>query len=432
MANQDLYFDITKTGIEQERQQYIINRVGDGGLKTVTVHVLSNGRPYNLTGLNPIFEGLKPDSTKIIDAHGAIILDEAGGVFRYTFPTQASAVEGEYQQAFFKLRRGEQTDSTIELKVNVLPNRVELGINSQTYISEFIQAAKELETEYSRQMDTLKNVADATKQRVDGNQELAETLRSRLTNLQNNINDGELVTHEQLTSEVSALSDMIKKIASGLKDAKSTADQAVTNASNVVNDIQNTTVSSSVSSEPISDVDNIRETGYYFYNETTRNLPLLNGGNQNGYIHAVMRNGENGMIEIMGTGYSRERYGGRLYDRWVTTKPVSLWSGTGKAGNILALRGNVHAFKYLIFEVEFYTNNQATIKIRVPANSKNFYLDAIGLKTNANLSQALLEEASLVLTDDTHIKINSLLVAKDGGAAAASNDITIKEILGVG
>lgn len=432
MTNQDLYFDITKTGIEQERQQYIINRVGDGGLKTVTVHVLSNGRPYNLTGLNPIFEGLKPDGTKIIDAHGTIILDEAGGVFRYTFPTQASAVEGEYQQAFFKLRRGEQTDSTIELKVNVLPNRVELGINSQNYISEFIQAAKELEKEYAKQLDTLKGVADATKQRVDGNQALAETLKSQLALMQNSVDNGELVTTGQLHSEIASISDMIKKITSGLKDAKSTADQAVANASNAVTAIQNTTVSSEVSSTPITDIDHIRETGYYFYNQSTKNLPVLGSGNQDGYIHAVMRNGDNGMIEIMGTGYTRERYKGALYGRWVTSKPVSLWYGSGKTGETITLRGNAHTFKRFIFDVVFPTNYFASIQVRVPENTKTFYIDNAGLKTNSNVSQSTLQEICMTMVDDTHIKINSTLIARDGAAPVSTDKIVIKEILGVG
>ena len=33
MANQELSFDITKLGNQQEKQQYIVSRVGDGGLK---------------------------------------------------------------------------------------------------------------------------------------------------------------------------------------------------------------------------------------------------------------------------------------------------------------------------------------------------------------------------------------------------------------
>ncbi|HDV6056167.1 TPA: BppU family phage baseplate upper protein, partial [Staphylococcus pseudintermedius] len=113
MANQDLMFDITKQGVEQEKQQYIISRVGDGGLKAVTVKVLSNGTPYNLMGLTPVFEGVKSDDTRIIDTQGATVLDAVNGVFRYIFPRQASTAEGEYQQAFFKLKRGEQTDSTM-------------------------------------------------------------------------------------------------------------------------------------------------------------------------------------------------------------------------------------------------------------------------------------------------------------------------------
>ena len=41
-------------------------------------------------------------------------------VFRYILPQQASTAEGDYQQAFFKLKRGEQTDSTIEVQMRVL------------------------------------------------------------------------------------------------------------------------------------------------------------------------------------------------------------------------------------------------------------------------------------------------------------------------
>ena len=66
MANQDLFFDITKQGTEQEKQQYIISRVGDGGLKAITITVYSNGRPYNITDLTPVFEGVKPDGSVLL------------------------------------------------------------------------------------------------------------------------------------------------------------------------------------------------------------------------------------------------------------------------------------------------------------------------------------------------------------------------------
>ncbi len=73
MANQDLVFDISKAHLEQINQQLIIGRVGDGGLKAVTVSVISNGTPYDLTGKTVSFEGLKPDGTHIIDTNGGIV-----------------------------------------------------------------------------------------------------------------------------------------------------------------------------------------------------------------------------------------------------------------------------------------------------------------------------------------------------------------------
>ena len=74
MANQELSFDITKLGNQQEKQQYIVSRVGDGGLKAITISVTSNGTPYNITDLTPIFEG-KPDGERIIDTTGGIVLN---------------------------------------------------------------------------------------------------------------------------------------------------------------------------------------------------------------------------------------------------------------------------------------------------------------------------------------------------------------------
>ena len=74
MANQELSFDITKLGNQQEKQQYIVSRVGDGGLKAITISVTSNGTPYNITDLTPIF-GVKPDGERIIDTTGGIVLN---------------------------------------------------------------------------------------------------------------------------------------------------------------------------------------------------------------------------------------------------------------------------------------------------------------------------------------------------------------------
>lgn len=58
MANQDLFFDITKQFEDQANQQLVVGRVGDGALKAVTVTLVSNGTRYNIEGLSVIFEGI--------------------------------------------------------------------------------------------------------------------------------------------------------------------------------------------------------------------------------------------------------------------------------------------------------------------------------------------------------------------------------------
>lgn len=144
MANQDLVYDITKVPELQVKQQTLYARVGDGGLKAVTVRVLSNQADYNLTGLEPRFEGVKADGTRIIDQNGGIVLDPQGGIFRYVFPKQAFTAKGDYVQAFFVLMRGNQVDSTIDLNIKVQANQVEFGINSKDYFTEYDQLIKKV------------------------------------------------------------------------------------------------------------------------------------------------------------------------------------------------------------------------------------------------------------------------------------------------
>ena len=113
----------------------------------MTVSVISNGTPYDLTGKTVSFEGLKPDGTHIIDTNGGIVLNAQGGIFRYVFPYQAFAY-GEYEQAFFKVSRDSQTDTTLEFKIKVLENKVEMGINSASFISDFENLKTQLKQAY--------------------------------------------------------------------------------------------------------------------------------------------------------------------------------------------------------------------------------------------------------------------------------------------
>lgn len=141
MSNQYLSFDVTK---QSTPQQLITGRQGDSQLKFASVLLWDGDKniPYDLTGKQIAFEALKPDGTHIVDYAGITILDAPHGLFRYSFNEQVFVVAGTMQQAFFKITHTDKddqviTDSTLEINIHILENRVEFGINSTDYLSEY-------------------------------------------------------------------------------------------------------------------------------------------------------------------------------------------------------------------------------------------------------------------------------------------------------
>lgn len=209
MANQELFFEITKQEQLQIPQQYVTGRLGDGGLKAVTVKVLSNGVPYDLTGLAGKFLGLKPDGKRVIDDSGFLILDAHQGVFRYIFPNEAFTFEGKYQEAFFKLYRGEQCDTTLSLQVNVLTNKIEMGINSTDYISDYeklIRALNEKTDEFLKKIAEKENNFEEQVKVIQGE---VKNLQDAITNLEEKIKSDDLVTNKTLDEKLAKFDCMI-------------------------------------------------------------------------------------------------------------------------------------------------------------------------------------------------------------------------------
>ncbi|MBZ5971579.1 BppU family phage baseplate upper protein [Leuconostoc gasicomitatum] len=141
MSNQYLSFDVTK---QSAPQQLITGRQGDSRLKFVTMLFWDGDKnvPYDLTGKQVAFEALKPDNTHIVDYEGITILDAPAGLVRYSFNEQVFSVAGTMQQAFFKITHTDSdnnviADSTLEVAINILENRVEFGINSKDYLSTY-------------------------------------------------------------------------------------------------------------------------------------------------------------------------------------------------------------------------------------------------------------------------------------------------------
>lgn len=200
MANIDLVFDITKAPSLQPKQQAIYGRVGDGGLKAATIKLLSNGSDYNITGLNPIFEGLKADGTHIIDNSGGTVLDPQGGVFRYVFPSEAFTAKGDYVQAFFKLMRDDQVDSTVELDIHVAPNLVEMGINSKHFLTDYDSLKSQLEEKADNFVKELSNKNDDWLASIKTALDKVDTLEAKQQTLETKLNSSDVVTHSEMTT----------------------------------------------------------------------------------------------------------------------------------------------------------------------------------------------------------------------------------------
>ena len=168
MSNQYLTFDVTKSN---KKQQLIIGRQGDSQLKFVSILFWDGEKnvPYDLTGKQVVFEALKPDNTHIVDYEGITILNAKGGLARYAFNEQVFAAAGTMQQAFFKITHTDSdnnviADSTVEVAINILENRVEFGINSKDYLSEYDNLIAQVEKKFDDYAATVQDSIDKAKQ----------------------------------------------------------------------------------------------------------------------------------------------------------------------------------------------------------------------------------------------------------------------------
>ncbi|MCT4389780.1 BppU family phage baseplate upper protein [Leuconostoc falkenbergense] len=164
MSNQYLSFDVTK---QSAPQQLIIGRQGDSQLKFVTMLFWDGDKnvPYDLTGKQVAFEALKPDNTHIVDYEGITVLDAPAGLVRYSFNEQVFSVAGTVQQAFFKITHTDNNknviaDSTLEVAINILENRVEFGINSKDYLSEYDDLITQVKKKFDDYATTVKDSID--------------------------------------------------------------------------------------------------------------------------------------------------------------------------------------------------------------------------------------------------------------------------------
>lgn len=193
MSNQYLSFDVTK---QSAPQQLITGRQGDSQLKFVSVLLWDGDKniPYDLTGKQVAFEALKPDGTHIVDYDGVTILDAQHGLFRYSFNEQVFAVAGAMQQAFFKITHTDKdnqliADSTLEINIHILENRVEFGINSTNYLSEYDDLIAQVKQKFDDYAATVQDSIDK-----------AQVIHEQIVAYTDLINDKSVITKDEFGS----------------------------------------------------------------------------------------------------------------------------------------------------------------------------------------------------------------------------------------
>lgn len=133
-ATQDYDIDF-----HDNKYNWLTARQYEDSMRQVEVHVIKgDGSPYDLTGVNPVFEGWLPDSLhRVYDSKHSVVLDPQGGIFRFDFPARAFSVAGSYKQAFFRLMRDSDSIATLEFSLDILADKVISGIVPSDYVSPF-------------------------------------------------------------------------------------------------------------------------------------------------------------------------------------------------------------------------------------------------------------------------------------------------------
>ncbi|MGK9323354.1 UNVERIFIED_CONTAM: BppU family phage baseplate upper protein, partial [Melissococcus plutonius] len=135
-------------------------------------------------------------------------------------PKEVFAVKGNYQQAFFKLMRGDQTDSTLEFTINVMDNKVEFGINSKDYVSDYQllvqqlqqvhdRAKQDLTDSFNKYLDELKKMNQNYAMSITEEQKLLTDLTTKTENLNTQIDNLDIVKNTDYTAKMGEIDSLL-------------------------------------------------------------------------------------------------------------------------------------------------------------------------------------------------------------------------------
>lgn len=201
---------------------WIEARQYDSGMRQTVVKILTGDGtktspfiPMDLTGVNPVLEGVLPDSKhRIFDSQNATMLDATNGEFRYDWPAQAFAVAGSYKQIFFRLMKNGQSIATLEFKMDVMADKVISGLIPSDYITPFNDLYAKLETivqnadgdlaKFKQTWDdNLHALVDKYGSDFNSLQEIITTLQNRVNDIASEVKANNVVTLPMLSKYAS-------------------------------------------------------------------------------------------------------------------------------------------------------------------------------------------------------------------------------------
>ncbi|HGH7185561.1 TPA: BppU family phage baseplate upper protein [Bacillus cereus] len=170
-----LILDITKSQ-QAQLNAVVTGRQGDKGTVTVNVFVVDGGVPYNLTGQDIYYEGLKPNNAYVRDISGVKMINAAQGNFEYTFRPETFGVAGIGKRSYFSIEQGGTVRaSTQDFGLVTLADAMTGNTMSGPYISE---------------LEELINLAQWL---VDDINSRWTSINDQLTQLQNKLNGMDVV-----------------------------------------------------------------------------------------------------------------------------------------------------------------------------------------------------------------------------------------------
>jgi hypothetical protein len=178
---------------------------------------------------------------------------------------------------------------------------------------------------------------------------------------------------------------------------------------------------------PNNNIYDINQSGLYYYNEKTINLPVMNHENISGYIVASFVDADDGILLFVGSLTTMEKY----QSKWRTDKtntPITLWMGQAKVGDSLKLASNINNFDRLRFKIWTPLANDY---IERSTNSTRFWLTQVGLDTGDGGTVRVVD-LTLDRTDNPNeLKISKAIINEGGNKVSNISDSVITIIEGL-